>query len=92
MARSGFGIRLFRSSMLLRLTMANGRRGVGHCLPVGLFVRAWLLERNVSYLFGAVTWPDVGPLLLWRLPWAVRRGRTGPRVESGGLRQLSSSE
>ncbi len=77
-AASAFG--LFRPSMLLRPWTMASRVTVAWAIacPVGLFVRAWLLERNVSYLFGAVTFGlMLALLLLWRLPWVVaaRAGR-----------------
>jgi len=80
MARSGFGIRPLPPVHAAPALDDGepGHRGVAIACPVGLFVRAWLLERNVSYLFGAVTFGlMLALLLLWRLPWVVaaRAGR-----------------
>ena len=65
---------LFRSGLANRPWAMTGRVTLAWAIacPIGLFVRACLLDRAVAYLFGAVTFGMMLMLpLLWRLAWVV---------------------
>lgn len=72
---------VFRSDILKQPRAMVGRVTVAWTVacPIGLFVRAQILDRTVSYLFGAVTFGMMWVILvLWRLVWlavAKARGR-----------------